>query len=84
MVFEKDMSFYPFTMVDENTAKGQGVNDMKGGNVMIFATLKAQHELELLEDKTITFYFTGDEENAGSASWVSRLDFVKSPSTKIM
>ncbi|EKB48942.1 M20/M25/M40 family metallo-hydrolase [Cecembia lonarensis] len=76
-VFEKDMPFYPFTMVDENTAKGQGVNDMKGGNVMIFATLKALDELGLLEDKTITVYFTGDEENAGDPSWVSRLDFVE-------
>jgi len=76
-VFEKDMPFYPFTMVDENTAKGQGVNDMKGGNVMIFATLKALNELGLLEDKTITVYFTGDEENAGNPSWVSRLDFVE-------
>lgn len=76
-VFEKDMPFYPFTMVDEHTAKGQGVNDMKGGNAMIFATLKALHELGLLEDRTVTVYFTGDEENAGNPSWVSRLDFVE-------
>ncbi|UJP65357.1 M20/M25/M40 family metallo-hydrolase [Mongoliitalea daihaiensis] len=76
-VFEKDMPFYPFTYVDEHTAKGQGANDMKGGNVMIFATLKALHELGLLEDRTVTVYFTGDEENAGSPSWVSRLDFVE-------
>jgi glutamate carboxypeptidase len=76
-VFEKDMPFYPFTYVNETTAKGQGANDMKGGNVMIFATLKALHELGLLEDRTVTVYFTGDEENAGSPSWVSRLDFVE-------
>lgn len=76
-VFEKDMPFYPFTMVNDSTAKGQGVNDMKGGNVMIFATLKALNELGLLEDRTITVYFTGDEENAGDPSWVSRLDFVE-------
>ncbi|SNS03404.1 glutamate carboxypeptidase [Belliella buryatensis] len=76
-VFEKDMPFYPFTMVDENTAKGQGANDMKGGNAMIFASLKALYELGLLDDRTITVYFTGDEENAGKPSWVSRLDFVE-------
>jgi glutamate carboxypeptidase len=76
-VFEKDMPFYPFKMVNDSTAKGQGVNDMKGGNVMIFATLKALHELGLLEDRTVTVYFTGDEENAGSHSWVNRLDFVE-------
>ncbi|RPA67305.1 M20 family peptidase [Cyclobacteriaceae bacterium YHN15] len=75
-VFEKEMPFYPFTMVNDSTAKGQGVNDMKGGNVMIFATLKALNELGLLEDRTVTVYFPGDEENAGNPSWVSRLDFV--------
>lgn len=76
-VFEKDMPFYPFTMVNDSTAKGQGVNDMKGGNVMIFATLKALNELGLLKDRTITVYFPGDEENAGNPSWVSRSDFVE-------
>jgi glutamate carboxypeptidase len=76
-VFEKDMPFYPFTMINDSTATGQGVNDMKGGNVMIFATLKALHELGLLEDRTVTVYFTGDEENAGDPSWVSRQDFVE-------
>lgn len=76
-VFEKEMPFYPFTYVNDSTAKGQGVNDMKGGNVMVFATLKALHELGLLEERTITVYFPGDEENAGNPSWVSRLDFVE-------
>jgi len=76
-VFEKDMPFYPFNMINDSTATGQGVNDMKGGNVMIFATLKALHELGLLEDRTVTVYFTGDEENAGDPSWVSRQDFVE-------
>lgn len=76
-VFEKDMPFYPFTMINDSTATGQGVNDMKGGNVMILATLQALHELGLLEDRTVTVYFTGDEENAGEPSWVSRQDFVE-------
>ncbi|WP_194976618.1 M20/M25/M40 family metallo-hydrolase [Aquiflexum lacus] len=76
-VFEKDMPFYPFTMVNDSTAKGQGVNDMKGGNVMIFATLKALDQMGLLKDRTITVYFPGDEENAGDPSWVSRADFVE-------
>jgi glutamate carboxypeptidase len=76
-VFEEDMPFTPFHYIDDNTAKGQGVNDMKGGNVMIFATLKALYELNLLEDRTITVYFPGDEENAGKPSMVSRKDFIE-------
>lgn len=76
-VFEKDMPFYPFTMENDSTAKGQGVNDMKGGNVMVFATLKALNEMDLLDDRTVTVYFNGDEEDAGKPSWVSRQDFVE-------
>ena len=76
-VFEEDMPFTPFHYVNDHIAKGQGVNDMKGGNVMIFATLKALHELNLLDDKTITVYFPGDEENAGKPSMVSRKDFIE-------
>jgi len=44
---------------------------MKGGNAMIFATLKALDDLGLLEDRTITVYFTGDEENSCMPNWVS-------------
>lgn len=74
-VFERDMPFAPFTIINDSTATGQGVNDMKGGNVMILASLKALHELGLLNDRTITVYLTGDEENSGDPV-VSRADFI--------
>jgi glutamate carboxypeptidase len=76
-VFEPDMPANPFTMLDKNTATGQGVNDMKGGDVIILAALQALQENGLLNDVTITAYFTGDEENAGHPRAVSRGDFIE-------
>ncbi|MBK9379948.1 MAG: M20/M25/M40 family metallo-hydrolase [Chitinophagaceae bacterium] len=76
-VFEPDMAANPFTMLNDSTATGQGVNDMKGGDVMVIAALKALHRLNLLEDVSITVYFTGDEENAGYPREVSRADFIE-------
>jgi glutamate carboxypeptidase len=75
-VFEPDMSAGPFTMLNDSIATGQGVNDMKGGDVVIISALKALHENGLLNDANITVYFTGDEENAGEPKSLSRGDFI--------
>jgi len=74
-VFEKDMPFTPFTWLNDSTATGQGANDMKGGDVLVFASLKALHELGYLKDRTITVYFNGDEESTGNGT-LSRQDFI--------
>ncbi|TFV93547.1 M20 family peptidase [Algoriphagus kandeliae] len=75
-VFEKDMPFTPFTWLNDSTATGQGANDMKGGDVLVFASLKALHELGLLDDRSITVYFMGDEESSGDNE-LSRKDFIE-------
>ncbi|WP_337044593.1 M20/M25/M40 family metallo-hydrolase [Emticicia sp. 17c] len=75
-VFEKSMPFTPFTRLNDSTATGQGVNDMKGGDVMIIAALKALHAQKLLNDTSITVYFTGDEESSGKPTSISRKDFI--------
>jgi glutamate carboxypeptidase len=76
-VFEPDMPANPFTMLNDTTATGQGVNDMKGGDVLVLAALKALQKEGLLDETTITVYFTGDEENAGHPRSVSRGDFIE-------
>ncbi len=76
-VFEPDMPANPFTKLNDNTATGQGVVDMKGGDVLVIAALKALHRQNLLNDVTITVYFTGDEENAGEPRTASRGDFIE-------
>lgn len=80
-VFEKSMEFSPFTIINDSTASGQGVNDMKGGDVMILASLQALNQLGLLEDRSITVYFTGDEESSGKPNSVSRADFINRAKT---
>ncbi len=75
-VFEPDMPPNPFTMLNDSTATGQGVNDMKGGDVIVISALKAMHQQGLLNDVSITVYFTGDEENAADPREISRGDFI--------
>ena len=76
-VFEPDMPANPFAQLNDSTATGQGINDMKGGDVAIIAALKAMHQYGLLDQTTITVYMTGDEENAGHPRAISRGDFIK-------
>ncbi len=76
-VFEPDTPPNPFTMLNDSTATGQGIVDMKGGDVMVIAALKAMHKQGLLNDVSITVYFTGDEENTGQPTEISRADFIE-------
>jgi glutamate carboxypeptidase len=75
-VFEPDMTANPYRKLNDSTATGQGVNDMKGGNVIILAALQALHHAGALKDRTIIAYFTGDEEKTGQPASVSRADFI--------
>lgn len=75
-VFEPDMPPNPFTLLNDSTATGQGVNDMKGGDVLVIAALKSLYQQGLLDDVSITVYFTGDEENAGNPKSITRGDFI--------
>jgi glutamate carboxypeptidase len=76
-VFEPDMPANPFTILNDGTATGQGIIDDKGGDVLVIAALKALHKQGLLDDVSITVYFTGDEEEAGRPTEISRGDFVE-------
>ena len=76
-VFELDMPFSPFTKLNDSTATGQGINDMKGGDVIAITALQALQSMGLLEDASITVYFTGDEEKAGIPTSISRKDFIE-------
>jgi glutamate carboxypeptidase len=75
-VFEESMAPNPYRILNDSLATGQGLNDMKGGDVMVIASLKALHSMGYLENRHIVIYFTGDEENAGKPSSVSRADFI--------
>jgi glutamate carboxypeptidase len=56
--------------------RGQGVSDMKGGDVIILEALRALDREGALDDTTITVYFTGDEERMGQPASVARRDMI--------
>jgi glutamate carboxypeptidase len=70
-VFEKDSPVQAWQR-NGNRVRGQGVNDMKGGDVIVIEALRALHKVGALDGATITVLFTGDEENAGEPKDVSR------------
>lgn len=61
-VFEEDSPFQHFEL-DGDRARGPGVVDMKGGDVVIVSALRALHSVGALEDVTIRVVLTGDEES---------------------
>ena len=64
-VFEADSPFQKFEKIDETHARGPGVIDMKGGNVILVQALKALASTGTLKSMNITVVMTGDEEDAG-------------------
>ena len=54
--------------------RGQGVSDMKGGDVIVIEALRALHRAGVLDGARIAVMFTGDEEEAGEPTSVSRGD----------
>ena len=64
-VFEKDSPFQRFERVDDRTARGPGIIDMKGGNVVMIGALKALQSIGALKAMNIVVVMTGDEEDSG-------------------
>ena len=57
-------------------AFGSGVSDMKGGNLVILAALRALHAADALDGATIAVMLTGDEEDPGAPTSVTRQPLV--------
>jgi glutamate carboxypeptidase len=74
-VFEPSDPFQRFVR-SGRTATGPGVNDMKGGLVVVVASLSALKSAGLLADANISVFFTGDEEAAGEPVALARQDLV--------
>jgi glutamate carboxypeptidase len=64
-VFEPDSPFQKFQRTDPKHAKGPGVIDMKGGDVIIVFALKALQAAGALKTMDISVVMTGDEEDPG-------------------
>jgi glutamate carboxypeptidase len=64
-VFEPDSPFQTFERLNERQARGPGIIDMKGGNVIMIHALKALQASGALDRLHVTVVMTGDEESSG-------------------
>ncbi|MDW3194458.1 MAG: M20/M25/M40 family metallo-hydrolase [Cytophagales bacterium] len=76
-VFEPDSPAQEWEQIDENTIKGPGIADMKGGDVIILQALRALHAQGLLKKMNITVVMTGDEELSGSPLSESKKELIE-------
>jgi glutamate carboxypeptidase len=74
-VFEKDSPVQMWNRSGDRV-RGQGVSDMKGGDVIIIEALRALQKVGALDNTTISVVFSGDEERAGHPLEQSRADMV--------
>ena len=76
-VFELSSPFQKFVMVNDSTATGPGISDMKGGDVMIIYSLEALKQAGLLKNMNIIVVMTGDEELSGRPLDLARKDLIE-------
>ncbi len=74
-VFEKNSTVQLWDRRGDRV-RGQGVNDMKGGDVIIIEALRALKAAGALDNTTISVIFSGDEERVGEPVDVARADMV--------
>jgi glutamate carboxypeptidase len=75
-VFERDSPFQRFERVSRTEARGPGIIDMKGGDVMIVQVLKALAAAGALDDLNVAVVMTGDEEAPGRPLELARAALV--------
>jgi glutamate carboxypeptidase len=74
-VFEKTSPFQHYS-VQANIGTGPGVNDMKGGLVIMLSALKAMQAAGALQQAEITVVLSGDEEAHGEPAGIARRDMI--------
>jgi glutamate carboxypeptidase len=79
-VFEKNSPFQRFER-EGDIAVGPGVNDMKGGDVVIVHALKVLKEIGALDRGRYIVALIGDEEKSGSPKSVSRFHLIEAAKT---
>jgi glutamate carboxypeptidase len=75
-VFEPNSPFQHFEKLNDSTARGPGVIDMKGGDVIILYALRALKDAGALDKMNVTVVFDGDEEEAGTPLALARQTIV--------
>lgn len=65
-VFDLNSPFQKFVRLDDSTARGPGVIDMKGGDVIALYALRALKDAGALDSMHVVVVYDGDEEDAGA------------------
>jgi glutamate carboxypeptidase len=76
-VFEIDSPFQTYEDLGDGRARGPGVSDMKGGDVVILLALQALHAAGELNDLNLIVALLGDEEETGNPLTISRQHLVE-------
>jgi len=76
-VFEPEDPFQRFERIDAETARGPGIIDMKGGNVVMLHALEALAAVNVLDRLHVVAVLTGDEELSGEPLALSRAALVQ-------
>ena len=71
-VFEPNSPFQRFERLNDSTAKGPGIIDMKGGDVILLYALRALRDAGMLDKMNVTVVFDGDEEESGEPVELAR------------
>jgi glutamate carboxypeptidase len=75
-VFEPSSPFQRFERLDDSTARGPGIIDMKGGDVIMVAALRALKEAGALDRMNVVVVMNGDEEDSGAPIELARAALV--------
>jgi glutamate carboxypeptidase len=75
-VFEKESPFQRFERLPGGLARGPGVIDMKGGDVVALLALGALRDAGALDRMNVSVIFTGDEEKSGEPLALARKELV--------
>jgi glutamate carboxypeptidase len=75
--FEPTSPFQKLEHLTDSTARGPGIIDMKGGDVIMLQAFKALKAAGVLDKMSITAVFSGDEESSGRPLSLARADLIE-------
>ncbi len=75
-VFEADSPFQRWERLSDSTARGPGINDMKGGDVEMLLVIRALQAAGAFEQFDLRVVLTGDEELPGTPLELARADLL--------
>jgi glutamate carboxypeptidase len=76
-VFPADSPFQRFERLNATEARGPGIVDMKGGDVVMLLALRALQDASLLDRIPLTVVLIGDEEDSGRPLDRARKDLIE-------